>query len=228
MSRRYTPRQVRQARQQVVDWLQTIGTRTQRIGTSPSEQLWWLGDFVTQTLSAEQDLDEAASDVQWFVIMHVRAWAGDTRTAADLERLIAPGDVTSIQRAVRDTLQQLEPGGFVWWPQPVGDGVRWTSKGVVSVTKAEGITHILAAVADVLIQVGPRLRRCACGRLFSYTRPQQKRCHPNCGGTERVRAWRAKNRERVSEMSHAKYVRKVKAASPNVRVARRPRSAKTK
>jgi len=225
MSRRYSEPP------NALEAFRTIQNRIRAVGETPGGRLKWLTQFATVPLTDDAERERLETELQWFILLQYSGWAaGDTRTAMRLEAS-TDWDIPSVQAAVRELLGELEPDRVVWFRIPIGDGVHWIpGRGVVTVTRAGGVPQVLAAVADLLAAVGNRLRRCEtpeCRRLFAFTRSAQRRCHPNCGGAERVRAWRAKNREKLSEERHAKYLRKVRSLKgPKVRITRRKRAGK--
>ena len=229
-SRRYTKDDLQAAKMTVARTFARMAQSQRTVGITPAERLSWLEDFSRHALDTDAAADEQGTLLNWFVVAHYAAWGGaDFDTATRLQHVINPGDVHVLQRQVRDVLNALEPGGIVWFPQPIVDGIRWSGDRVVSVTRTPGVPQVLAAVADLLADIGPRLRRCetpTCRRLFAFKRPAQRRCRIECGGADRVREWRAKHREQLSEQRHEKYKGQVKAKAPHVRVARRPRTVK--
>jgi hypothetical protein len=205
--------------------IENLAERLAAVGSNPDARLLWLGEFVTRDLSDEHKHTAAAGELDAFLTHHFRSWGSDFRFAGSIYHGIEPAEVPAIQAALRDVLNQLGSEDYVWFSQPIGDGLRWrVGRGVALVTRAGGLPQVLAAVADLLMAVGPRLGRCktpSCRSLFASKRPGQVHCTTKCGGTFRVNEWRKKNRERVAESRHGPYARKVKAKLPGVRVSRR-------
>ncbi len=242
MKRRYsTPdsKTTRAALQRAVyDGMSGLLRRMAQIGRTEAEQLTWLTDLIARDLD-DTTHDEVAADLSVFAAVRVHAWAGDVNNAAGFDNVpgienvpgiqhpLAAEDVGATQQQLRDLLTTLAPGKTTVLAQPVGDGVYWGPDRVALVSQRGALMQVLAAAVDLLITIGPRLRRCetaSCRRLFALKRPGQKRCRVTCGATERVRQWRAQHRPEVSERQHAKYQRKVKARQPLAQVKRRART----
>lgn len=141
---------------------------------------------------------------------------------------IHANDVQTIQRPLQEFLQQIKP------PVAIAHVVAayasaFESGGKLSlITQQPGLGGVVQAVSALLLEAGPRLGRCTtptCQRLFVGTKVSQQRCRANCGVTERVRAWRKENPDRVSEGRHKRYVHKVKTRLPGARVTRRKKGA---
>ncbi len=231
MARRYTKREQQEFRQSLHAALHSFSEKLKAVGSSPEERLIWLTAFVKREASDDSTRVSAAKELDVFLSHHYKSWAGDFNSAVDLQQFIEPNDVPRIQVEVRALLDGLSPDGNAWFSSSIADGLLWRrDRGVFLVTRAPGLPQVLASVVNLLMTVGPRLRRCetpSCRRLFSMKRPGQKRCTTRCGGTDRVREWRQKNRERLSENRHRQYAKKVALRLPGVRVGRRRASAKT-
>lgn len=217
---------LQQAREVWTAW----GRLFRTIGTTPAERLVWLEAWSRRDLT---NAESAALELQVFLIHHANAWAaGSTGFICELEArhqppFVAAADVPAVQRAIRALLQAISPGTCVPLSQSVGDALLWhPTHGVRLVTQSFGEPQVFAAVADLLMQIGPRLRRCKtadCHKLFAANRPGQVRCTKTCGEAERQRAWRAAHRQHYAERQHQQYVKRVRAQRPRVRVTRRPK-----
>lgn len=199
------------------------------VGRTHAEQLTWIWNF------SHRVLDDAAAriagDELLFLVFSNAAGASSYEAFADARPFIPfpnPGSVRSIQNAVRNLLDELEPGKVVELPVPVYDAVVWSDGRVVPVTyEANDVQLVLATVVRVLIDIGLLLRRCTtptCRRLFVAKRSQQVRCTLACGNHDRLKRWRAQHRDALADQQHSKYVRRKKAAtSHSVKVQRRRR-----
>jgi hypothetical protein len=192
-----------------------------------------LGPRPRRDLTASGAATTAAAELQAFILQR---WLTG-HDAALRDSSIAVEDVLALQGVVRELLERITPDA----PTPlgargvvaaVGDTLMWRpGRGVFLMHQTPGVGQMLTAVAALLIDVGPALRRCetpTCRHLFAANRPSQKRCTPNCGGTARVQAWREKNRARALAIRHQQYAKKVRAQLPGARVARRKRSGGSK
>jgi hypothetical protein len=203
----------------------TLRENLAAVGSKPDERVLWLGEFVRRSLTEDRDRTSAAGELNAFLMHHYPSWGADFNFAGSIQHVIGPGDVAAIQEALREAMGRLGSEESAWFPQSVGDGLRWQpGRGVSLITRTGGLPQVLAAVADLLITVGPRLARCktpSCHRLFATKRPGQVHCTTKCGGMYRVNKWRQENSERVAESRHEQYARKVRAKLPGVRVSRR-------
>jgi hypothetical protein len=199
------------------------------VGTDFDQRLQWLGDFAQRELVDEAACRRAASELNAFIAL---CFAGSG--SLEIVRLTAPSDAPEIQRVVRDVLRGLAPGLPVWLDEKpieigaIGNALLWRQdRGVMVMTRLAGAGSVIAAVVDLLIAIGPRLRRCeGCSRLFALSRPHQKFCSTQCGLKHRVAKWRAAHPEKLADQRHQQYERRVKAKLPRARVARRRRRMK--
>jgi hypothetical protein len=192
--------------------------------------LVWIQDFARHHAPNDiQGRENAAGLLSWFAISHMRAWGASFGVARQIYQKVQPTDVPMIHEAVRDVLQRFVAADgqhvVARLPVAIGDQLVWQPGRAVSlVSSSDCLSQVLAALADLLMSVGPRLRLCEtpnCRRLFSLKRQGQKRCRPNCGVDDRVRKWRAENAKRHSKNKRRQYEHKMeKQLHPKVCVNR--------
>jgi hypothetical protein len=203
------------------------------VGRDPHERLVWIQDFARHDApNGVQGRENAAGLLNWFVIAQMRGWGAYFSVARGIYKKVQPTDVPMIHEAVRDVLQRFAAADgqhvLARLPVAIGDQLVWQPGRAVSLaSSSDSLSQVLAALADLLMSVGPRLRRCetpSCRRLFSLKRQGQKRCRPNCGVDDRVRKWRAENAKRHSKNKKRQYERKIrKQLYPKARVNRHER-----
>jgi hypothetical protein len=210
------------------DTLMTLAGAMQAIGGTAAARLVWLEDFERRDLSAVTVREVAAVELRAFVMQYA---IGIHHFGIFQGLEIDADNVTGIRDALRAFLAEI---GTPATSQSIVAAAASTlisplPRGLAPIAKIPSIGAVVTAVSALLLDIGPRLGRCdtpTCGRLFAGAKVSQKRCRANCGVTERVRDWRNKNREKVREGQHQRYVRKVKTVHPKARVERRARKAK--
>jgi hypothetical protein len=224
MGRRNKRRSETHIQQQLLNTFARLHHQLRAVGSTPGEQLQWLETFVRRD---PFDRAIAAQELNMLLLHHYTAWGADFNSAADIQAFVTPDDVAGIQGALKTLLDGLKPDAYVWFSHPIGDGLRWhPDQGVSLVTRSVASAQVFAAVGQLLIGIGPRLRRCktsTCQKLFTANRPGQVRCTKTCGEAERQRAWRHAHREQYAERQHQQYAKRVRAHRPRVRVTRRTR-----
>jgi hypothetical protein len=229
MGRRYS-----KGREPVVEELAAVGL-------DADIRLLWLGDFARRELLDASERERAAAELTSFVVLQFVGTKGGGFVELDVDRYPNATDVPALQAVVSSLLAGLVPGSSAWFeppafPQPIaiGNGLIWREgRGVMLATRQYGhgwdglVAIIVASVVDLLLAIGPRLRRCrGCQRLFALARPHQRFCDTTCANASRVAAWRKRNPKRASEQRHQQYVRKVKARQPRAKVTRRRQKEK--
>ena len=206
------------------------------VGQEPNDRLAWIEGFARGVSPNDQVTREKYSHLLYaFTVIHLKGW-GAPGVRPDIHEVVEPDEVPMIHAAVRDVFDQLHAARpddeglfYARLPVAVGDEIVWRpGEGVTVVTRGQGSLHqVLAALAHLLVSIGPRLRVCethTCRRLFGLRRKGQKHCTIECGRNERVRKWRAKHGDEHSENRHRQYSRKVKKQlHAGVRVSRRGR-----
>jgi len=90
------------------------------------------------------------------------------------------------------------------------------------------VRRFTGAIVPLLRQHGHRIRRCAapdCDRVFYADKSHKRQCSERCRRRRADTAWMERNRDKLVEVNHAKYVRRKKRqfAKQAVKVAKRAR-----
>jgi hypothetical protein len=201
---------------------------TAAIGWTSDSRLAWVWRFIHLDLAQADDRERAAFDLDALTWIRFKAWTGKSRAAGPARPLtIRPDDVEAIQLALRSLLTTLTPGRDVALPSGIVDSVHWDDEfGVSATTSQAGLPRVLVTVLQLLTEAGGSLRRCeSCRRLFVQGRIAQRYCSRACGTKDRVAKWRLRNQERLSEVRHRQYARKVRRKYPNAKIVKRTKGA---
>ena len=186
--------------------LQTVGT----VGTDVAARLRWLTDFTTRDL-----FNRYATHGRRSGTPGVRHDA--LRLQHDVCVQHSPirdrrGDAGYSGRRTRILLRGLAPGGSVFFeppafPEPIaiGNGLVWREgPGILLATRGSGLSLVLAAVSDLLMAVGPKLRRCdPAAACLSWRGRIQRFCTTQCGLRVRVAQWREESATRSGRTTYA-------------------------
>ena len=186
MPRRYTDKTKAEIGAEAVAGLARFQARVNAAGATPDERLLRLGELLQRDLADAAARVRAADQLNGLLIHHYQAWGSSVNAIRKhgLQHLITEDEAPTIQTELREVLGRLMPGDPVFVDVPISDGVVWDrDRGVRLVTRTAGLPQVLAAVVDLLISIGPRLRRCKtpdCQKLFATKRPAQIHCTTKC------------------------------------------------
>lgn len=191
-------------------------------GHNPDERLAWLMSFVEADLAATEDPGHWSVELEMF---------GQTSTfwldkaTADLlmhHRGIEPSetDLIDIQADIRRGLRDLRTKRAWYFDAPRWRGLVWEGQDPCPFMSGTLREMVMAAIADLLITVGPRLRACeapGCERYFAARRPHQRRCSTRCTNRVTAARYRAAHPEKISDDRHEAYQKHVRAGLPKRR-----------